>query len=199
MLNPLNENCFRDHRQLRRIARAALVFFAAVTWLSVFGGEGRAAGAHMRAGEIYLGTVADESGVSFFLLRDQARSHVFYVLDEDRLAEALLAHPVSAQIRIGAHTGFAYYRDRYLPRWILVGVRKADAEDDGIFDGPFDQLPLVGSKQKPDAPSARNTGIRTPPYLLYSKPDQLAIYDQCAAIAPGPAEYYRCFAPWPHR
>jgi hypothetical protein len=167
----------------------------------------------MRAGETFLGPIEDESGVGFLLLWDEALGLLAYVLDEERAGEMLVAFAGSGNIRIGARTGFAYYRDRYLPRWILVGVRADEAKRNTTFDGPFDQLPenFVRGDALRDAlerldPTARgridrfgNTAdltrrVLARPYILYSSDRDLTAYDQCAARARDTDAYYRCFA-----
>lgn len=164
-------------------------------------------------GETYVGPVFDESAVRFFLMWNPALEMFLYVLDEDLASEALIATDVSPQIVIGARTGFAYYRDRYLPRLILVGVRADDVALNSFFDGPFDQLPdnfIEGETLR--------TALRTlspevdgridrfgnshdlsgrmlvDPYVLYRDATELAIYDQCAAAAADEDGYYRCFS-----
>ncbi len=170
--------------------------------------------ARIRGGETYLGAVEDETGLGFFLLRQEASGLYFYTLDEDRLNEDLLPVPVSDQIRVGARSGFVYYRDRYLSRWILIGVGKQDAARDKLYGGPFDQTPdfaPAGSALNPFPGSMRpnsasrpgrseNTasivaGVLVPPYIMYTSLDELGVFDQCAARAVDSETYYRCFAP----
>jgi len=170
--------------------------------------------ARIRGGETYVGAVRDETGLGFFRLWQEAASLFFYTLDEARLTEKLRPTPVSDQIRIGARSGFAYYRDRYLSRWILVGVRREDAVRDTFYDGPFDQKTaasfssgtLIPALKPPAAGlsakvglSARSTGlvagVLVRPYMLYRSYRELGVFDQCAARAVGPDAYYRCLVP----
>lgn len=142
----------------------------------------------IRGGETYLGAVEDQTGLGFFLIRQAAGRRVFYTLDEARLNEDLEPVPVSGQIRIGARSGFAYYRDRYLPRWILIGVRKGYAAHDSLYDGPF------ARKGRPDNFAGSGAGVLVQPYMLYNTFEALSAFDQCAARAGDPENYYRCFA-----
>ncbi|VAW10479.1 hypothetical protein MNBD_ALPHA09-2153 [hydrothermal vent metagenome] len=167
----------------------------------------------MRGGETYLGPVEDDSGLGFFLLWHEAAKRFFFILDEARLAEPLERTAVSGRLRIGVPSGFAFYRDRYTPRWILVGVRRGEVARNGIFDGPFDRMPdnlLVGEALKRALVAARpelkgrierfgnsadlKARVLVRPYILYDEPDELAVFDSCAARAAGPKAYYRCFA-----
>lgn len=165
----------------------------------------------MRAGETLLGPVEDESGIGFFLLRDDLSGALFHVLDEARAGEPLERISGSEQIRIGARSGFAYYPDRYLRRWILIGVRAAEVDANGPFDGPFDQFPenfLSGDALRdafatldPDVAGQIDRFGNSPDltrrvlarsYILYGQPEELAAFDQCAARAAGQAAFYGC-------
>jgi len=170
--------------------------------------------ARIRGGETYIGAVRDETGLGFFRLWQETAGLFFYTLDEANLTEELQPIPVSDQIRIGARSGFAFYRDRYLSRWILVGVRKEDAVRDTLYDGPFDQktttsftsritIPVLkpsapGSKTKVSRPgrsSSLAARVLVRPYLLYKSYRELEVFDQCAARAVGPDTYYQCLVP----
>ena len=175
---------------------------------------GRAPGdVTLRGGETYLGPIFDESGYGFFLIWDPEALTFLYILDEDHLPEPLEPSPISAQVRIGQNSGFAFYRDRYRPRWILVGVRAQDVVHNSFFDGPFDQLPdnvLQGSKLRRaltvvhpeltyhidrygNSPDLK-ARVLVRPYILYSEILQLSRYDGCAARAGHEKAYYRCFS-----
>ncbi|PWV99082.1 hypothetical protein DFR52_104374 [Hoeflea marina] len=167
----------------------------------------------MAAGEEFIGPVFDESGVPMLLMWNADLEMFVYVLDETSPAETYVESQVSSQIRLGLRTGFAWYRDRYLDRWILVGVAAAQTELNTYFDGPFDQLPdnfIEGEKLRaaflalsPEVEgqidrwgnSADLTGrMLADPYVLYSEESELSQFDQCAAAATDPASYYPCFA-----
>ena len=168
--------------------------------------------AMMAEGEDFIGPVFDESGVPMFLMWNADLQMFLYVLDETKPAETYLDSQVSSQIKLGLRSGFAWYRDRYLDRWILVGVPAEQTEFNTFFDGPFDQLPdnFVEGEKLRDAfltlspevkgqidrwgNSADLTGrMLADPYMLYSDETELSQFDQCTAAATDPASYYPCF------
>jgi hypothetical protein len=163
--------------------------------------------------EVYLGPVFDESGVQMFLLWNPELKMFLYVLDESVASDQYFQSSASSQIKIGYRSSFAYYSDRYLDRWILVGVRAAETELNTYFDGPFDQLPdnflkgnalgeaLVALSPEVDGQIDRLgnskdlTGrMLVDPYILYEEEADLALFDQCAAAAVDEETYYPCFA-----
>lgn len=167
----------------------------------------------VREGEAYIGPVFDESGVRFFLLWNARQRMFLYVLDESAAGDTLFRPAVSRQVAIGLRSGFAFYRDRYFERWILVGVLRQESRLNTYFDGPFDQLPdnFVAGDALRDAFLALSPDVAgridrfgnaldlsgrmlAKPYILYDRADDLAVFDQCAARAGDPDPYYRCFA-----
>lgn len=165
------------------------------------------------AGETYVGPVFDESAVRLFLMWNPRLEMFLYVLDESLASEEQVPSEVSPQIRIGARTGFAYYRDRYLGRWLLVGVRADEVALNTYFDGPFDQLPdnfiegetlrtaLVRLSPEVEGEIDRFGNSRdlsgrmlVDPYVLYREASELFVFDQCAAAAVDEDAYYLCFA-----
>ena len=163
--------------------------------------------------ETYIGPVFDESGVRMFLLWNAPLKMFLYVLDESLHTESFFTSSASAQIRIGLRTSFAWYRDRYRPRYILAGVRAAETEINSFFDGPFDQLPdnfiegdvlrdalvaispeIAGSIDRLGNSEDLTGRMLVDPYILYETEDDLAQFDQCAAAALDEANYYPCFA-----
>jgi hypothetical protein len=91
-------------------------------------------------GEEYVGTTFDESGLSFYLVFDALRKHLFWVLNEDiTVNESFASH--GDEIVIGRRTGFAFYDDTLRGRLVLFGVASSNVERNTLFDGPFDQLP----------------------------------------------------------
>lgn len=96
----------------------------------------------LASGETFLGPVADESGIRFFLLFDEGLKVFHYVLDEtEPLRDELITVPGLSRFRIGRRTGFAFYRDPAYNRWLLVGVHALNIDQNNYLDGPFDQLP----------------------------------------------------------
>ena len=96
----------------------------------------------LRAGETFLGPVADESGIRFFLTFDAEAKMFHYVLDETiPVADELLAADGFENIVIGRRTAFAFFRDEAYDRKLLVGVYAPNVDLNNYLDGPFDQLP----------------------------------------------------------
>ncbi len=164
--------------------------------------------------ESYVGPVFDDSGIRFFLVFNAAIKNFFYILDETvKVADQLYPIGSGGRVLIGKRTGFAYYRDRRRARKILIGVYAQNVALNNYFDGPFDQLPdnfVVGDvlrrdilaiqpglKGKMDRFGGSSDGAyrySIAPYLEYSDPRQLAVFDRCAARKHRTeAAYYRCF------
>lgn len=169
--------------------------------------------AMLAPGETYVGPVFDESGVRMFLMWNQATETFHYVLDESVVTETYFPSSASSQVRIGRRTHFAWYRDRYRERWILVGVRAAETQLNTFFDGPFDQLPdnFIAGDVLRDALLTLSPEVEgqidrlgnsldlkgrmlVDPYILYDDEAELAAFDQCAAAAVDEASYYPCLA-----
>lgn len=162
--------------------------------------------------EILVGPVMDESGAGFFLVWHKRHQLFLYVLDERTTRDDFAGVNFSGQIRIGRRTRFAIYRDRYVGRWILIGVSRDEAVRNTLYDGPFDQMPdnSVDEETLRSALIARHPALEgridrfgnffglagrviIVPYLHYDAPADLAVVDQCAARAASAADYYRCF------
>lgn len=90
--------------------------------------------------ETFVMRTFDESGCQFFLLFHSGRKHFFWVLNEEEPVPDTF-DSVSDDVVIGRRTGFAFWVDRARSqRRVLVAVRKASAQRNDYFDGPFDQL-----------------------------------------------------------
>ncbi|MFC2967764.1 hypothetical protein [Acidimangrovimonas pyrenivorans] len=167
-------------------------------------------------GEEYLGPVFDESGLQFYLLFHKRDRRFMFVLNEaGPKAEDLLAYSDGdPSILVGMRTGFAFYRDRYLDRKILIGVYADNVENNNYFDGPFDQLPdnfLKGDMLKdailavhPDLEGEidRFGNFRSQegrylvnPYVNYSYLGDLEAFRRCGDAQLTRAAYYRCLQP----
>jgi len=169
--------------------------------------------AQTATGEQYIGPVFDESGVQMFLMWNPATQTFHYILDENVVSESFFQSSASTQVKIGRRTHFAWYKDRYRERWILIGVRAAETSLNTYFDGPFDQLPdnFIEGDMLRDALLTLSPEVEgqidrfgnsldlkgrmlVDPYILYSDESELAAFDQCAAAAIDEASYYPCFA-----
>jgi hypothetical protein len=159
--------------------------------------------------ERFLGPVADESGIRFFLVFDEDLKMFHYVLDETvPVADELLALPGWDHILIGGRTSFAFFADPALDRKLLVGVFEPNAALNNYLDGPFDQLPdnfLKGDELRralllaqPDLDtSIDRLGIypggefraKIASYTEYLNVEDLAPAEKCGAEKEGKAVY----------
>lgn len=168
----------------------------------------------LRDGERYIGPVFDEAGISFHLIFDEARAGFLFVLDEERLPlndSFERVHPDHDALEIGRRTGFAFYRDRFAPRRILVGVHHQDVALNTYLDGPFDQLPdnfiegddlqraIIARYPELEGEIDRFGNFRTHagrflvnPYVNYTDVRDLERLLRCADPALDEARFYAC-------
>jgi hypothetical protein len=117
------------------------------------------------------------------------------------------------RILIGHPTGFAFYRDHWRARKILIGVFDANVRTNYYYDGPFDQLPenfvlgdslrnaitdaaphLAGKADRFGAFHGSTNRYLIGPYLHYSRADELLVVHACAEKRKlAAAWYYACF------
>ncbi len=171
----------------------------------------------VREGEKYLGPMFDESGIRFFLVFDPVAKVFMYVLDEtvptpDEFFEAEEAPGVS----IGRRTGFAFIKDKFAPRKILVGVSAANTATNNYLDGPFDQLPdnflegnalldailavspeLAGTLDRFGNSEDDTVRYLIAPYMQYEEAGELSMFADCADSEPLPF-HYACFSLGPY-
>lgn len=171
----------------------------------------------VREGEKYLGPMFDESGIRFFLVFDPVAKVFMYVLDEtvptpDEFFETEEAPGVS----IGRRTGFAFIKDRFAPRKILVGVSAANTSTNNYLDGPFDQLPdnflegdalleailavspeLAGTLDRFGNSEDDTVRYLIAPYMQYEEAGELSMFEDCANSEPLPY-HYACFSLGPY-
>ena len=166
------------------------------------------------AGEKYLGLVADESGLRFFLFYNQVHKIFAYVLDETSdVLDQFSSTEDNGRTLIGQRSGFVVYDHHYLDRRVLIGVHGANTLVNNYYDGPADQLPenhiradslrksIVDAdpamKDKLDEFGYLKSGegrYLITPYAQYESVDELAGYDQCANDPDVAAEVYdACF------
>jgi hypothetical protein len=164
--------------------------------------------------EEFLGPIIDESGLRFFLIYNSRLKLFFFIFDENSAgADELVGSKRADRLFIGRRTGFAFYRDRWLDRRILIGVREGDSSLNTYFDGPFDQLPenfikgesLRGAIIDFD-PTVRGEIDRfgnfldgsgrylIHPYIRYRTPNELYVVHRCASRSERAATYYKCLA-----
>ena len=162
----------------------------------------------------FLGPVADESGIRFFLIFNKRLKIFHYVLDKTiNVADELFPGRYTDQILIARRTGFAFYNDHRLNRRILIGVFEANGSVNNYFDGPFDQLPdsfIKGEELReaiieadpnqagkidrfggsPDGASRYLIG----PYAYYRTEEDLLVFHECAVSKEIPRDLsHACF------
>lgn len=164
--------------------------------------------------ERYLGPVFDESGIQFFLVFNQRLKLFHYILNEtDGVPDELYPSPVTDRIVLGRRTGFAWYRDHYINRKILIGVHQQNVLVNNYLDGPFDQLPdnFIKGNELREAMVAAGLAnlteidrfgilpggqdrILIKPYLTYSFVEDLEVFSDCAKDRDLARELYpECF------
>jgi len=164
--------------------------------------------------ESYIGPIFDESGIQFFLVFNNRLKLFHYILNETTpVPDEIYESRIAPRLVIGRRTGFAYYKDDFRDRKILVGVYEENIVVNNYYDGPFDQLPdnfLRGSELKDaiaaaglaDADTIDRFGILPggdervliKPYISYTYLDDLQMFADCANDKAIPREsYYECF------
>jgi hypothetical protein len=160
--------------------------------------------------EKFIGPVFDESGIRFFLLFNSKRRMFHFVLDETvPLPDQLVPGRLTDRILIGTRTGFAFYRDHYFDRRVLIGTYLPNTLVNNHLDGPFDQLPdnfLEGDELRDailqidpnlagridrfgnylDAQARYLVG----PYIDYRTEEELLFMHNCAELKELPFEWY---------
>lgn len=149
--------------------------------------------------EIYLGPVYDESAIQFYLVYNKRIKQFHYILNQEAdFPEVLSTSQDDPKILIGHRTGFAFFRDRFHNRLILIGIFNGNSVVNNYFDGPFDQLPdnfIVGDAlrdalidQSPELKGEidrwGNTGngqsrVLVTPYMNYDELWQLSVVTDC--------------------
>lgn len=162
--------------------------------------------------ERFIGPVFDESGLRFFLVYNKKMRIFHYLLDErEGVADALFPARRTDRIVIGRRTGLAFYRDRRLPRKILIGAFADNSRLNTYFDGPFDQLPenFIAADELRQAIVDSDPIVKGQidrfgnfldgsgrylihPYMLYRDEGELTVAHRCAERSSA-ALYYRCF------
>ncbi len=164
--------------------------------------------------ERFLGPVFDESGIQMFLVFNERLKLFHYILNEtEPVPDELYKSRVSDRIVVGRRTGFAWYKEHYKDRKILIGVHSENITVNNYYDGPFDQLPdnFVKGDEMRDAMVAAGLAnekeidrfgilpgeeerVLVKPYLAYEYLDDLEIFADCAKDRDLPRElYYECF------
>ena len=96
----------------------------------------------LNVGERLVSAVVDESGYCFWLVYNESERLLYYVLNEERMPEEIVAVNLSNfELLIGVRSRFVFFNDMGSDRRILVGVWDENIRKNNYFDGPFDQVP----------------------------------------------------------
>jgi len=164
--------------------------------------------------EEYIGPVHDESGLQFYLVYNKNSKLFHYILNQSKKVpdQFSVARSV-ADIQIGGRSGFAFFKDKFLGRLILVGVYEGNSMVNNYFDGPFDQLPdnfikgdqlqkalidespeLAGQIDRYGNTDAGKSRVLVAPYMYFSHESDLVVFSDCAKKADKDrTAYYACF------
>jgi hypothetical protein len=168
----------------------------------------------LAANERYIGPIFDDSAIRFFLVYNSTLKIFHYILDETvKVADRFFPAASTDRILIGKRTGFAFYRDHWLDRKILIGVFEGNGRVNNYFDGPFDQLPdnfigdetlrsailevepsLAGQIDRFGSLPDGSARYMISPYVYYRTDEDLLFFHMCAENKEVPRElYYACF------
>jgi len=171
--------------------------------------------ARLRADEVFVGPVFDESGVKFHLVFNTAENHFLYLLNEEG-APAETYKAFGKRVVIGRRTGFAYYLDAANERKVLVAINGWNARRNNYYDGPFDQLPdnyvdqtniakylqlaypyVKGKINKFGVlKDEKGNRVAVGAYFVYNDESELKFVDSCAKTHDvTAAKFYTCVAP----
>ncbi len=90
--------------------------------------------------EIFIMRTFDESGYQWFLLFNEERNYLFWVLNEEEYIPDYL-EPLADDLVVGRRSGFAFYVDfEHNYRKVLAAILGDNATVNNYYDGPFDQL-----------------------------------------------------------
>jgi len=171
--------------------------------------------AKLRADEVFVGPVFDESGVKFFLVFNKTENHFVYILNEDG-APPETFKGFGKRVAVGRRTGFAYYRDTANTRKVLVAINGNNARRNNYYDGPFDQLPdnyvdqtnikkylelaypyVKGRINKFGVlKDQKGSRVAVGAYYVYTEESELSFVDSCVkTLGLTAAKLYACIAP----
>ena len=164
--------------------------------------------------EEYIGPVYDESGMQFYLTYNKRSKLFHYILNQSSAVPDQFSVARSADnVDIGGRTGFAFYKDKFINRKILIGVYEGNSMVNNYFDGPFDQLPdnflkgdqlqkalidespeLAGEIDRFGNTDQGKSRVLVAPYMYFTHESELSVFSQCAKKAGSDkALYYACF------
>ncbi len=166
----------------------------------------------VRDDETYIGPVWDESGIQFFLVFNKTAKTFLYILNDNPKLDQYEPSQISPALTIGMRTSFAFIKDKFADRQILMGDFFGHTQLNDYFDGPFDQLPdnyvegdalldallqiEPGLKGKVDRYGSQPSGeeqFAITTYKFYGEVEELKPIADCAEKETDPAKYYSCF------
>ena len=90
--------------------------------------------------EVFVMRTFDESGYQWFLLFNEERNYLFWVLNEEEYVPDYL-ESLADDLVVGRRSGFAFYVDfEHNYRKVLAAILGDNATVNNYYDGPFDQL-----------------------------------------------------------
>jgi hypothetical protein len=168
----------------------------------------------IREEEAYIGPIYDESALQFYLVYNY-KLHLFhYILNTEHAPPEIFSPGrIFKDLEIGARTGFAFYKDKFMNRKILVGVYEGNSMVNNYFDGSFDQLPdnfikgdtlrdafvdespeIAGKIDRFGNTDKGASRVLITPYLHYSTEYDFTVIADCTDRAWDDKElYYGCF------
>lgn len=91
-------------------------------------------------GEKFAGRLFDESGLVFDLVYNTTEKVFYFMLNtKSRVTDAFVR--LKDKVYVGKRTGFVFFEDIILKRFILIAVHSEEIYKNSPYDGPFDQLP----------------------------------------------------------
>jgi hypothetical protein len=89
----------------------------------------------MRSDEQFLERTCDDSGLQFYLMYHRTGNFFFWLLDNVTPGNY---SPLGCDLQLETRTDFVFHVSG--ERRLLVGVKRANVQQNTAFDGPFDQL-----------------------------------------------------------
>jgi hypothetical protein len=90
--------------------------------------------------ERFIERTFDESGYQFFLLFNEKKNYLFWVLNEEEKFPDEL-DSLAEDVVVGRRSGFAFWVDKaHKGRKVLALIRSISVTRNDYYDGPFDQL-----------------------------------------------------------
>jgi hypothetical protein len=94
----------------------------------------------LRKGEKFVGRIFDESALIFDLVYNTIEKAFYFVLDtRKRIPDAFVR--MKDNVYVGKRTGFVFFEDVAMKRFILIAVHSEEVNKNTPYDGPGDQLP----------------------------------------------------------